>query len=179
MKNNILNIVDENGNVIGEETREKIHEQGLLHKEIHVWFYTPKKEIIFQHRDKNKDTFPNLLDATVGGHVEKGEDYINTAIKETKEETGIDLILENLRLVKIRRSCSKDSVTGKINNVLRAIYFYEFTGDLKDLKIENKEAIGFETWLLNKLESLNEEDKKKFIPNIVSGYLDIFKEVLE
>lgn len=38
--NRKLNIVDESANIIGEETRENIHNQGLLHREIHVWFYT-------------------------------------------------------------------------------------------------------------------------------------------
>lgn len=41
--NRKLNIVDEDGNIIGEETRENIHKQGLLHREIHVWFYTHRK----------------------------------------------------------------------------------------------------------------------------------------
>ncbi|MCL4437679.1 NUDIX domain-containing protein [Patescibacteria group bacterium] len=80
--NRKLNIVDESGNIIGEETRCNIHKNGLLHKEIHVWFYTPKGEIIFQHRAKNKDVYPDLLDATVGGHVEIGDDYEHAALKE-------------------------------------------------------------------------------------------------
>ena len=80
--NRRLNIVDENGEIIGENTRENIHNQGLLHREIHVWFYTPKGEIIFQHREKDKDTYPDLLDATVGGHVEIGSDFV----KQTHEK---------------------------------------------------------------------------------------------
>ncbi len=36
--NNLLNIIDEEGNVIRQETREKIHKLGLLHQEINVWF---------------------------------------------------------------------------------------------------------------------------------------------
>lgn len=63
----MLEIIDENDNVIGLETREKIHKEGLLHREIHVWFFTPRGEIIFQHRVKDKDIYPDLLDATVGG----------------------------------------------------------------------------------------------------------------
>lgn len=39
-----LNIVDEAGEIIGFDTRENIHNQGLLHREIHVWFYTPKSD---------------------------------------------------------------------------------------------------------------------------------------
>ena len=80
--NRKLNIIDEDGKIIGEETRENIHNRGLLHREIHVWFYTAKDEIIFQHREKDKDTYPDLLDATVGGHVEIGSDYENTALQE-------------------------------------------------------------------------------------------------
>lgn len=29
----LLNVVDEQGNIIGTETREKIHKEGLLHRE--------------------------------------------------------------------------------------------------------------------------------------------------
>lgn len=96
----MLEVVDENDNVIGFETRAKIHREGLLHREIHVWFLTPEGEIVFQHRAKDKDTYPDKLDATVGGHVESNMSYEDTAIKECKEETGnkfISLILnENM-----------------------------------------------------------------------------------
>jgi len=97
--NRKLNIVDEDGKIIGVETRENIHNQGLLHREIHVWFYTPKGEIIFQHREKDKDTYPDLLDATVGGHVEIGFDYENTALQELSEETGIKAEKNNLTFI--------------------------------------------------------------------------------
>src|SRR3989338_8272977 len=102
--NRKLNTVDENGNIIGEETRENIHNQGLLHREIHVWFYTPKDAIIFQHREKDKDTYPDLLDATVGGHVEIDSNYENTALQEVAEETGIKAEKNNLAFIQMVRS---------------------------------------------------------------------------
>ena len=74
--NRKLNIVGEQGKIISEETSESIHNKGLLHREIHIWFYAPESEIIFQHREKDKDTYPDLLDATVGGHVEIGSDLV-------------------------------------------------------------------------------------------------------
>ena len=82
----MLEVIDENDNTVGLETRAKIHQDGLLHREIHVWFVTPQGEIIFQHRAKDKDTYPDKLDATVGGHVEPKMSYEETAIKECKEE---------------------------------------------------------------------------------------------
>src|SRR3989338_9102184 len=113
-----LNVVNEQGEIVGEATREEIHEKGLLHAEIHVWFYTPKGELIFQHRAKDKDTYPDLLDATVGGHVEQGADYESTALKEVEEETGIYAQKQDLKLIQITRSKSFDAVTNRINNVV-------------------------------------------------------------
>ena len=95
--NRKLNIIDEQENIIGEETRENIHNQGLLHREVHVWFYTPKGEIIFQHREKDKDTYPDLLDATVGGHVEISLDYENTALPDlASQKLFLQLFLPSL-----------------------------------------------------------------------------------
>jgi isopentenyldiphosphate isomerase len=116
MPEKLLNIVDENDNVIGEEERKVIHEKGLLHREVHVWFVTPDNQIIFQHRAKNKDTFPNLLDISVGGHVEIGDSYIETVIKEVDEETGVKIKQSDLIFIdKIRRD-SKDEITKMSNN---------------------------------------------------------------
>ncbi len=163
----ILNIVDENDNVIGETTRKEIHEKGLLHREIHVWFVTPKGEIIFQHRAKDKDTYPNLLDATVGGHVEIGDSYEKTALKEMEEETGVRANTNDLHFIARLRKRSEDDKTKTINNTIRAQYAYVFRGAMNDLRVEAGKALGFEAWPIDKLSNLNEENKKKFIPLIL------------
>jgi isopentenyldiphosphate isomerase len=94
MAEEILDVVDENDNVIGQEPRSKIHREGLFHREVHVLFITPNKEIIFQKRGINKDSYPGLLDATVGGHVSQGETYETAALKEMEEETGIKATID-------------------------------------------------------------------------------------
>lgn len=170
-----LDIVDENDNIIGQETREKVHQEGLLHREIHVYFITPNKEIIFQHRAKDKDTYPDLLDATVGGHVDIGDNYQEAAIREIKEETGLKLDLNNLIFLnKARKEASLDNITGKINNVWRENYIYKFNGQLSDLKIEEGKALGFEIWPIEKIKIINEEEKQKFIPYVISFVLKNF-----
>lgn len=163
----ILNIVNENDEVIGQETREKIHQDGLLHREVHVYFITPNKEIIFQHRAKDKETYPDLLDATVGGHVEIGDNYEKTALKETLEETGINIKASNLIFINKIKKYSEDKVTNKINNVFNTRYAYIYSGKIEDLKIEPGEALGFEKYSLDKLLSLTDEEKTKFIPFIL------------
>src|SRR3989339_1577568 len=103
-----LEIINENDEVIGLETRTKVHQDGLLHREIHIWFLTPKGEIVFQHRAKDKDTYPDKLDATVGGHVDPTMSYEDTVIKECKEETGIDIDLSKLVFLRKMRKRSVD-----------------------------------------------------------------------
>lgn len=177
MKEEQLEIVNENDEVIGLESRKTIHEKGLLHREIHIWFMTPNREIVFQHRAKDKDTYPNKLDATVGGHVDPGMSYDKTAIKEGKEETGIDLDLSKLKVIKKMRKQSFDETTKLTNNTIRTQYVYLFNGNIDNLQVEDGKAIGFEAWKIDSLSTLSKEDQNKFIPMILSQeFLDLFEE---
>jgi len=164
----MLEIINENDQVIGLETRKKIHQDGLLHREIHIWFLTPKGEIIFQHRAKDKDTYPDKLDATVGGHVEPKMSYEETAIKECKEETGIDININKLLFLTKMRKKSFDEVTKLTNNTIRSQYAYLYEGVISDLQIEKGKAEGFEAWKIDDLPHLSEGDKSKFIGLILS-----------
>jgi isopentenyldiphosphate isomerase len=163
----LLNIVDVNDKIIGEKTREEIHKHGLLHREVHVYFITPNYELIVQHRAKDKDTYPDLLDATVGGHVEIGDSYEETALKETEEETGIKIKANDLIFVDKTRVRSEDVITKTINNSFRVSYLYIYRGNIKDLKIELGKSQGFGIWSLDKLSNLSAADKVKFIPYIL------------
>ncbi|MBI2010830.1 MAG: NUDIX domain-containing protein [Candidatus Colwellbacteria bacterium] len=173
-----LNIVDESGKIISEDTRENIHNKGLLHREIHVWFYTPRDEIIFQHRAKDKDTYPDLLDATVGGHVEIGSDYEESALKEMEEETGIKADRNDLHFIETVRNKAYDPVTNKTNNVIRAIYAYLYDGRTEDLKVEQGKAIGFEAWPLREIFNIPEDERKRFVPIILEeNHLELFRKI--
>jgi len=174
----ILNIVNENDEIVDEATRTEIHQNGLLHRETHVWFYTPKGEIIFQHRAKDKDTYPDLLDATVGGHVEIGQTYEETAVKETEEETGVTLSIKDLLPLKKIKRRSEDLVTNTINNAFKMEYAYLYKGDIKDLRIEVGKILSFEAVPIEKLGHLTEEEGKRFVPLLLeSEFQGIFKEI--
>lgn len=171
----MLEVIDENDNVVGLETRAKIHQNGLLHREIHIWFLTPKGEIIFQHRAKDKDTYPDKLDATVGGHVEPKMSYEETAVKECKEETGIDIDLKKLLFLTKMRKKSFDEVTKLTNNTIRSQYAYLYEGSISDLQVEEGKIEGFEAWKIDDLSHLSEENKNKFISLILKDdMLELF-----
>ncbi len=171
----MLEVIDENDNTVGLETRAKIHQDGLLHREIHVWFVTPQGEIIFQHRAKDKDTYPDKLDATVGGHVEPKMSYEKTAIKECKEETGVDIDIKNLVFLAKIKKRSFDKATGLTNNTIRSQYAYLYSGSINDLQIEKGKSQGFEAWRIEDLPNLSEADKDRFIPVFLGNdILDLF-----
>ncbi len=176
----MLEIVNENDKVIGLENRTKIHKEGLLHREIHIWFITPQGKIIFQHRAKDKDTYPDKLDATVGGHVEPNASYEETAIKECKEETGIKIDVKKLFFLAKMKKKSFDKVTGLTNNTIRSQYAYLYEGLIKDLQIEKGKSEGFEAWKIDDLSNLSENDKSKFIGLILNeDMLALFKKAKE
>ncbi len=171
-----LNIIDESGKIIGEDTRENIHKKGLHHREVWVLFYTPQGEIIFQRRSFNAEAWPGLLDGTVGGHVEIGMGFTEAAIQETEEETGLTIKPEDLKLVKIIRSNVRDPATGAINNPSLAVHVLCYRGKLEDLKPE--QGVAFEAWPIEKLFNLSEEEKKRFLSLIEDErFLDVFRKI--
>ncbi len=168
-----LNIVNENDEIIDEDLRTEIHEKGLLHREAHVWFVN-KNGIFFQHRAKDEDSYPDLLDATVGGHVEKGDSYLETAIKESEEETGIKVEEKDLTKIKKFRKEFFDDKTKTHNNTFREVFAYFFEGKIEDLKIEIGKSQGFKFLSWDKIEEEN-EITKKIIPVFYDELLEMYK----
>jgi len=174
-----LNIIDEKGSIIGKESRDKIHRGGLLHREINVFVYNDEEEILFQKRAPNKDTFPSLFDASAGGHVDIGEDYLSAAIRELEEETGIKAKKSDLILLGLFKKEAYDKVTNKTNYALKEIYAYHFKGK-EELAIEKGEATNLKFWPIKKLFNLSKEEEKEFIPTLLSkDYLNFYKKIEE
>ena len=178
-KSQKLNIIDEDDSIIGEDTRENIHKKGLLHREIHVWVYNKKGEILFQKRSMTKDTWPGLLDASAGGHVELNDNYNKAAVRELEEETGIKADKSDLTFITKLRKKGHDKSTGMTNNVIRAIYVYEYDGE-QEIILEDGKADSLEFWPLEKIFNISEKDRKKFISTVLSEeYMNIYRKIQE
>jgi len=176
----MFDIVDENDIIIGKASREDIHKNGLLHREVQVWLFNKEGELFFQKRGKHKDTYPGVLDVSVAGHVESGEAYEDAALRETKEETGLDIDKKKLVLLKIIRRNADDVSTGKKNNVIAYKYGYLFEGKVEDLKIKQDDGEGFEPVTIDSIATVPEIEKSRFIPFLFSkDSLDTFGKIKE
>ena len=100
MHTEYLDVVDENGIPTGQVVdRVRAHREGLRHHTAHVWIarhHHGKVQILLQKRCMNKDSFPGCYDISSAGHIPAGEDYVTSALRELKEELGIDAKPEEL-----------------------------------------------------------------------------------
>ncbi len=90
MHEELLDVVNENGEVINTLPRSEIHgNPSLLHRVVHVLVFNSKDELLLQKRSMKKDVAPGRWDTSVGGHVDSGETIEEALLRETEEELGI------------------------------------------------------------------------------------------
>ena len=91
MSEELFDIVDEQGNVIGTAPRSRCHgDPSLIHRTAHVFVFHPDgNSILLQLRRKDKDIQPGKWDTAVGGHVDYGEEIETALRREAREELGI------------------------------------------------------------------------------------------
>jgi len=87
----VFDVVDENDEVLRQETRSVVHRDGLMHRAVHMFVFNKRKEIFLQKRSMLKDVHPGLWDSSAAGHLNAGEDYESTAVRELEEELGIQV----------------------------------------------------------------------------------------
>ena len=89
MSDEIFDVVNERDEVIGRETRARVHAEGLQHRAVHVLVFNFAGKLFLQKRSASKDTFPGAWDSSASGHLSAGEEYDACAIRELKEEIGL------------------------------------------------------------------------------------------
>ena len=88
----LIEIWDASGAPTGKTAlKSEAHKAGWFHPTVHIWFYTFSGKVLLQKRAPEKDTFPGLWDVSVAGHVHAGETPLEAALREVKEEIGLEL----------------------------------------------------------------------------------------
>src|SRR5262252_3987077 len=108
MDEEIFDVVNERDEVIGRETRSKVHRLGLKHRAVHVLVFNGRGQIFLQKRSMKKDRQPGLWDSSASGHLESGEDYDACALRELQEEIGLKPQTAPRRLFKLSASPETD-----------------------------------------------------------------------
>ena len=88
----IFDLVDECDRVIGSAPRSRVHREKLRHRAVHILAFDVRGRLWLQRRSAAKDECPRLYDSSAAGHLGRGESYNVCAIREVREEMGIEVV---------------------------------------------------------------------------------------
>lgn len=154
-----LDIFDENNKPLGIiKEKSKVHEDVDYHRTAHVWIINNKKELLIQKRSKDKKNNPNFWDISGAGHIKAGEDVINGAIRELKEELGVYAKEEDLKLISIIKSEDEPN-----NCEFAYVYLLESDNKVEDYVFEDKEVSEVKYVYYEDLERMVKEKEKDLL----------------
>ena len=142
----VFDIVNEQGRPTGKTVdRTTAHEQGILHRTSHVWLVrnkNEKKEILLQKRCMEKDSFPGHWDISSAGHIPAGFEFKESAVRELKEELGIDLSEDDLILCGQRHFQYESNFHGKAfkDNQISNVYMAWYDCEPESLQLQKEEV---------------------------------------
>jgi isopentenyldiphosphate isomerase len=97
-------------------------EEGAYHIVVNVWIVNSKNEVLLTRRHPDKPLWGGFWECSASGAVIADEDSIQGALRETKEEIGIDLLPSEASLI--------ESITRE--NDIRDTFLF-----VKDIRIED------------------------------------------
>ncbi len=131
-KNELLSVVDEFDIPQKPIERHIAKGQGLWFRAVHVWIINHENQVLVQKRSLNKDQGAGLWEPTVAGHITHGDNYFSGAVREVREETGLDINEKDLNLVKIYRT--------EEFKEYRAVFYCKIKAEINDIKSEIEEV---------------------------------------
>ena len=142
----ILDIVDEQGEPTGQTVeRKKAHREGIRHRTAHVWLlrrHQGRVEILLQKRSSDKDSFPGCYDISSAGHIPAGVDYIPSALRELKEELGVEVGASRLHFCGKRYIYYEEVFYGEpfVDNQVTQVYILWLDREAKDFTLQTEEV---------------------------------------
>lgn len=152
----LLDIVDEDNNLTGEAlSRKKIHEYGFWHRHVSSWIMNKDGKILLQKRAACKKRNPNRW-AKTGGHVDSGETVEEAIIREIKEEIGIDIPKEEVKVLDVMRSPEP--------NNRYFVYNFIFLVDhkIEDYTLQKGEVSSVKYFTIEEIENAKKENNLEF-----------------
>lgn len=174
----LIDILDSNGNYTGKTClKSEAHKHGYFHPTVHIWLYTSDKKILLQKRAANKKVFPGLWDISVAGHVTTGEDIEKAAIREIKEEIGLDLHSNQLYKIGTRKH-QINHANGIIDNEFHHVFITELTINMNKLTIQKEEVDEIKLFDLDTLKNTKNLENV-LVPRFHDYYCYVYDAILK
>ncbi len=143
---------------------------GEYHKIVHVWIQNSQVDYLVQQRNKTTDTIPYQWAPTAGSCI-AGETPLETVIRETKEEMGLELERDKIQYL------NRIFVENSRSNFIIEIFKIKQDVDLEKLVLDDFEvkAVAYfsETKIFQFIEEKKFWDFIEILPDI--NYFDILR----
>lgn len=148
-----IDIYDENNNSIGiKKEKNQAHEDGNFHRTAHVWIINDKNELLLQKRSATKKSHPNCWDISGAGHIRAGESVIDGAIRELKEELGVEAKEKDLQYIATIKSTKNPK-----NMEFQYVYLLKCNEKIEEYIFEDNEVAEVKYVYFEELEKMVEE----------------------
>ena len=136
-------------------------------------------KVLLQKRSMDKDSFPGRYDTSSAGHIQAGDEPMESALRELGEELGIKAEAADLDFAGTFRIRYEKEFHGRMfrDNEVAFVFVYQKQVDIADLTIQKEELDGV-CWfdLEDTYEACKNHDQKFCVPlgglETVRRYLD-------
>lgn len=144
-------------------TRDECHRQGYPHRGVVVFIIHPDhQKVLLQQRSVKKRLWPNLWDITAGGHVDTGEFGFEAAIREAKEEIGLQLTPNDL--ICIGSNTSENFFPNMTDRHFNEYFIVERDLDPAKLTLDPTEVQALRWFTLNEIKNHIDQKSGQLVP---------------
>jgi isopentenyldiphosphate isomerase len=150
-------------NSVGEKTgkvawKSEAHRLGLWHRCFHCWIVSPETPsgdpyLFVQRRAAEKETWPDRLDVTVGGHLGTGEEALD-GLREVEEELGLAVSAAELIPLGSRRA--ELEIPAGLDREFQEVFLLVRLLSSEDLQLQEEEVAAVLRLRLDDIEALYE-----------------------
>ena len=137
--------------------------EGYYHIAVHVWIRDHKGEYLMSQRAPDRSVCP-LMWECVGGAVLKGESSIEGALREVKEEVGLELEEKSGRLLFTKIYDRDARCEYKPSNEIMDVWLFDYDGEPHLESATTREVADCRWMTASEIEKLYEE--KKLVPTL-------------
>ena len=134
----LLDVLAEDGRVVGRKPRHLVHRDHDLHGLVFVWsaFAAGQRPVmVLQRRGRPGDPYAGQVDALAGGHILAGETAVDAGRRELLEEVGVTADAGDLLFL---GSSRKERATGDCRRILQHLLLYPVPLDLSQLRFSDE-----------------------------------------
>lgn len=149
--------------------KTEAHRLGLWHASVQIWILNSQQEVLLQKRAKDKDSYPNLWDISVAGHLSAGDTPVKAAQREIKEEIGI--AIEERELIFLKTiSKQKTPKPGFFDNEFNHLFAVKKDFCITDCKLQTEEVAAIKWVDLAEFKKQLYSIPQQFVPHGMDYY---------